>query len=127
MPRDLKYGAKAIRKILNELEAPKELAHLYAEAVLAQAVRNASSRPTPQAPMVARSMRVVENEITLPAGGTPWEVAQGSEFGSSIYRQFHASHNERGYWFFPASESVLTLAQADKALEDILQSVIDGT
>lgn len=125
--RDLQYGATAIRRLLQELNQPEELEHQYALAILIQAQRNASARPTPQAPMAARNMQVEGSDI-IPrsAGGSPAAVAFGSEFGSTVYRQFQKSPNPRGYWLYPAVESTATLAAGDEALETLLEQVING-
>lgn len=126
--KDLAYGQRTIRRILRELEKPQELEHKFAEAVLAQAVRNAASRPTPQAPMAA-SVLTVEGASIAPvsAGDSPEvEVGIGSEFGSSQYLQFQKPPNPQGYWLWPASRSTAALAAGDKALEDMLQAAIRG-
>lgn len=125
--RDLQYGAKAIRRLLTELGEPEGLAHQYALAILAQALRNANARPTPQAPMAARNLQVEGADIfPRAAGGSPAAVAFGSEFGSTVYRQFQKSPNPRGYWLYPAAESTATLAAGDEALETLLENVING-
>lgn len=124
--KDLAYGQRTIRRILRELEQPEELEHKFAEAVLAQAVRNAASKPTPQARMAAENLDVQGASIGPSAGGAPAEVAIGSEFGSARYLQFHKPPNPRGYWLYPAAESVQALAAGDKALEDMLQAAIRG-
>ena len=125
--KDLQYGGRVIDRILAKLNAPAGLAHKFAEAVLQQAVRNAANRPTPQAPMAAANMRVNEDTIQPAAGGPPAEVAIGSEFGSSVYRQFHASPNPRGYWLFPAAEAISVLRTGDEAIEDVLDAAIRFT
>jgi hypothetical protein len=125
--RDLQYGARAIRRLLDDLEQPGGLAHLYATALLAQAVRNASSRPTPQAPMAARNMKVEGADIfPRSAGGSPGAVAFGSEFGSHVYKQFQRSPNPKGYWLYPAAEATSVLAAADEGLEQLLEQVVSG-
>lgn len=119
-------GADAIRRILRFLESPAALADEYADAVLEQALRNAAGRPTPQAPMAARGMVAEGNVIRSLAGGRPSEVAAGSEFGSSIYRQFHAGHNPRGYWLYPAGDDPTTEKAGDQMLEDAVEAAIRG-
>jgi hypothetical protein len=126
MARDLAYGRKVIDRILKQLEAPTGLANKYAEAVLHQAVENAAGRPTPQAPMAAANLDVQGANIGPLAGGAPAEVAIGSEFGSTVYRQFHRPPNPRGYWLYPAAEDIRTLAAGDDMLEDILDRAIGG-
>lgn len=124
--KDLQYGVTTIYRMLRELKEPEELANLYAEAVLTQAVRNAQGRPTPQAVMAARNLKVEGATIGPRAGGTPAEVAIGSEFGSNLYRQFQKPPNPRGYWLYPAAVATSTIAAGEAALEDVLKAVIDG-
>lgn len=127
--KDLTYGRRTIARILEQLEAPEGLAHKYAEAVLAQAVRNASSKPTPQARMAASVLNVRLDTIApfAPAGSPSVEVGIGSEFGSAIWPQFHRPPNPRGYWLYPAGEAVANMPAGDQALEDVLNEVIRGT
>jgi len=124
--KDLIYGQRTIARILKQLEEPSGLASEYAKAVLAQAVRNAASKPTPQARMAASIYGVEGPNVVPTAGGAPAEVAMGSEFGSGRYLQFHALPNPRGYWLYPAGEQTATLAAGDKALEQELQKAIRG-
>lgn len=119
-------GAKAIRRILDALESPSELEDRYAEAVLDQALSNAAGRPTPQAPMAVANMVTEGRTIRPLAGGAPGEVAAGSEFGSSIYRQFHAAHNPGGYWLYPAGDDPIVEKAGDRMLEDVMDSAIRG-
>ena len=125
--KDLAYGQRTIARILRELEQPTELEHKYAEAVLALALQNAAGRPTPQAPMAAENMTVDGASIIPLAGGAPADVAIGSEFGSSLYRQFQQPPNPGGYWLYPAANDARTLAAGDQMLEDMLQAAIRGT
>ena len=124
--KDLTYGVTTIRRILRELQQPVELENLYAHAILATALRNASSRPTPQAMMAARNLNVEGASIGPVAGGAPAAVAIGSEFGSNQYAQFQHSPAPRGLWLYPAAEATETLAEVDKALEQVLQQVISS-
>ena len=124
--KDLAYGGRAIRNLLDHLEEPQDLAHLYALAVLTQAKRNAASRPTPQAPMAARNMNVEHATIGPSAGGPAQEVGIGSEFGSALYPQFQKPPNQQGYWLYPATWSVEALTAAEEALQDVLQQVANG-
>jgi hypothetical protein len=124
--KDLTFGVTTIRRILRELQQPVALDNLYAQAILAQALRNAASRPTPQAPMAARNLNVEGASIGPVTGGAPAAVAIGSEFGSNQYAQFQHSPAPRGLWLYPAAEATETLAQMDKALEKVLGQAIDG-
>lgn len=126
MKKDLQYGQRTIRRLLDELQQPVALENLYAEAILAQALRNAAGRPTPQALMAARNMTVREATIFPRAAGASSEVAIGSEFGSSAYPQFHKPPTKRGYWLYPAATDTAVLAQVDEGLEQVLQDVIRG-
>ena len=124
--KDLTYGQATIRRILSKLDKPQELENLYARAVLEQAVQNASGKPTPQARMAAANLNIIGNTIGPSAGGPAAEVAIGSEFGSTVYRQFQALPNPRGYWLYPAASATSTLAAGDRALEDVLQDAVKG-
>lgn len=124
--KDLAYGQRTISRILRELQHPAELEHLYALAILKQALRNAASRPTPQAPMAARNLSVEAANIGPVAGGAPAAVAIGSEFGSNQYAQFQHRTAPRGLWLYPAAEATETLAAMDGALDDVLREVISG-
>ena len=122
--KDLAYGQRAISRILKQLQQPEELGHKFAEAILAQAVRTAAGRPTPQARMAAANLDVQGASIGPSAGGAPAEVAIGSEFGSNRYLQFHRSPNPNGYWLYPATRSTQTLAEMDRDLEEMLDEAI---
>lgn len=122
--KDLQYGRRTIENILRALERPEGLEQKYAEATLALAVQNASGRPTPQAHMAAENMVAEAGSIYPLAGGPPADVSIGSEFGSTIYRQFHKPPNPRGYWLYPAANDTRTLAAGDGMLEEILQDAI---
>lgn len=124
--RDLQFGAQAIRRILRKLDKPETLGADFARAMLAQARRNAASKPTPQARMAAENLRVEGSDIVPSAGGAPAAVATGSEFGSSRYRQFQAPINPRGYWLYPASRDKGVLRVADQSLEDVLKAAARG-
>lgn len=128
MPHDLAFGQRAIRRILRDLDKPESLEHDYAVAILKQARRNAAGRPTPQAPMAARVMEVRKSEIFQ--SGAPddpaIEVAMGSEFGSRIHPQFHATPDRGGYWLYPATRDPDVIDEADKSLEDILDKAARG-
>lgn len=126
MKKDLQYGQRTIRRILSELKQPTALENLYAEAILAQALRNAAGRPTPQANMAARNMTIRDATIYPRAGGDPSEVAIGSEFGSAVYPQFQKPPTKRGYWLYPAATNTAVLAQTDEALDQVLQDAISG-
>ena len=68
-------------------------------AVLAQAVRNAAGRPTPQAPMAARVLNVEQGTIGTNSSGAAADVGMGSEFGSHRVPPVPARRPRRaGYW-----------------------------
>ena len=100
-----KQAERILHDLQGKLENADELEDIYARAVLVQAQRAAGLRPTPQAPMAAESMGVQEGTILSLTGGDPSEVAEGSEFGSDIYGQFHRPHNAQGYWLLPSAEN----------------------
>lgn len=123
--KDLAYGQRTIRRILQELEQPRELEHKYAEAILVQAKQNAAGKPTPQARMAADNLDVQGASIGTISGGPAAEVGIGSEFGSNRYLQFQKPPNPKGYWLYPAAEDTKVLAQTDKDLDEMLQRIID--
>lgn len=126
--RDLSVGARAIRRILDDLEKPEGLEHDYAVAILEQARRNAARKPTPQARMAASIMQVQGSELFQRGSENDpaVEVAMGSEFGSRTYPQFHASHNRSGYWLYPATRDRAAIDKADKSLEEVLKRAVRG-
>lgn len=126
--KSLQFGQQALRRILKQLEKPQSLEHDYATAILEQAKRNASSRPTPQAPMAAAIMAVEGSNIVQrgSAGQPAVDVAIGSEFGSTLYPQFHRPPNQTGYWLYPATRDSAVLGKADKSLEEILKQAAAG-
>lgn len=119
-------GKRALDRVADALEQPAELEAKYARAMLDVALQNAAGRPTPQSAMAAQNLTVDGSLIRPLAGGAPEEVAAGSEFGSSIYRQFHAGHNPAGYWLYPAADDERTLRAGDDALEQVIQAAIRG-
>jgi acetylornithine deacetylase/succinyl-diaminopimelate desuccinylase-like protein len=118
---------KEAQRVLNELQDRLEdaegLEDAYARALLEQAQRAAGLRPTPQAPMAAEAMGVQQGTILSLTGGAPSDVAVGSEFGSTIYRQF-GPRNTRGYWLFPSAEN--PDAATIEAGEDWIDDQVEG-
>ena len=125
---DLAFGKRAIRRILEQLEKPAALEHDYAVAILDAAKQNAAGRPTPQAQMAADLMVVEGSEIFQRGRDNDpgIEVAMGSEFGSRLYPQFHASPDRGGYWLYPATRERHTVDKAEDSLEDILKRAVAG-
>ena len=115
-----------MHELEGRLEHPDELEDRYARAILEQAKRNAGMRPTPQAPMAAAVLVVESGTILAPAGGDSAEVGQGSEFGSTIYRQFGGRRQERGYWLLPAADNpdAATIATGDEWLNEQVEDSI---
>ena len=131
---DLDDGARALETLRRELLDTTKVRQEAARAVLDKAQRNARSRPTPQARMVASGMRVRNGTVIGFAGtrvfgfGSAQPVklgflAFGSEFGSNQYRQF-GPRRESGYWLNPAAEG--ENAGIDEAHEDDLDEAIDA-
>jgi hypothetical protein len=119
---------KEAQRVLNELQDRLEdaegLEDAYARALLEQAQRAAGLRPTPQAPMAAEAMGVQGGTILSLTGGAPSDVAAGSEFGSTLYRQFGGVRNTRGYWLLPAAEN--PDAATIEAGEDWIDDQVEG-
>lgn len=128
MAKDLTFGQRALRRILRELNKPERLEHDYASAILEQAKRNAARRPTPQAPMAAAVMAVDGASITphAPADSPSVEVAIGSEFGSTIWPQFHHGPAPAGLWLYPATRDSAVLGKVDDSLEAVLRAAVRG-
>lgn len=123
---DLDDGARAIRKLRDELERSEALAEAYAEATLREAVSRAQSKPTPQARMAAAELVRQGSELIVLADGPPGEVSGGSEWGSNIYRQF-GPRNDGGYWLMPAAESPEVLVAGDRYLDLMVERVVRTT
>ena len=130
---DLIDGVRALATLKRELEKTETLRQTAAKRVLEQARRNAASRPTPQARMVASGM-MARNGTVIGFGsrrvfssGSDGPVklghlAYGSEFGSSTHRQF-GRRNESGYWLHPAADQNPAV---DEAQEDHADKAIDA-
>lgn len=125
---DLEVGRKVIRRILKQLDKPDDLEHSFAQSILDQAVRNASSKPTPQARMAAAIMEVDDATIYQrgSAGQPSVDVAIGSEFGSALWPQFHKPPTHEGYWLWPATRDPLVREQMDDQLDQMLRTAIRG-
>lgn len=120
-------AASALRRLVRALSRTSDLERRYATAVLHQAQGLAASRPTPQSRMAAEGMGVRSGEILSLSGGPPGEVAEGSEFGSGIYRQF-GPRNPRGYWLLPSAESpdASTIAEGEDWIDETVEGAIRG-
>lgn len=109
-------AAGVLRRFASLLESEQRLADLagdYATDVRTLAVRRADARPTPQAPMIGRTLAVRGGSVlslgtahsasggAVPAG----EVAYGAEYGSTLYPQF-APRRASGYFLTPSLEAV---------------------
>ncbi len=118
---------RILQRLTDDLEGSEALSHGYAEAVLKAAQGLAASHPTPQARMAAQAMGVREGTILSLSGGPPGEVAAGSEFGSTLYRQF-GPRNERGYWLLPAANepSPATIEAGENVLDEVVEAAIRG-
>jgi hypothetical protein len=116
---------RILNRLSDRLTRSEDLAHQYAEVTLEVARRNAASKPSPQSRMAAAVMGVTGSQILPTAGGPPAEVGGGSEWGSSIYRQF-APRNQRGYWLFPAAQSSEAEDAGDTVLQRLIDSVVPG-
>lgn len=123
----LKEGQAVLRRLQDQLAHNEELEDIWARAILDQAQGVAAGKPTPQARMAAEGMGVQRGTILSLSGGPPEDVAAGSEFGSSLYRQF-GPRNTRGYWLLPSAEapSPGTIAQGEKWLDEQVEDSIRG-
>ncbi len=125
MARDLQYAQAAIKRLLRSLDKPESLAHDFATQILEQARRNAASKPTPQARMAAENMAVQGGTIAPSSSGAAADVAIGSEFGSTVYAQFHKGRNPRGYWLYPAGRMVAE-RNGEETLDQVLRRAVGG-
>ena len=123
----LEEGQKALRRLVERLQDNDELRDLWAREILNEAQGVAAGKPTPQARMAAEGMGIRNGTILSLSGGPSAEVAPGSEFGSSIYRQF-GPRNTRGYWLLPTGEDPGpgTIAQGEEWLDDQVRTAIRG-
>lgn len=126
MPVSLEEGRRRLKRLSARLEGNKEqLASTFAKAMLEQAKQTARSRPTPQAPMVAEAMGIRGSAITVLTGGTPQAVSGGSEWGSSIFRQF-GPRNEGGYWLHPAADAPSTISAGERWIDEQVAGAVRG-
>lgn len=131
---DLLDGVRALSKLRSDLEKTGSFRQSAARAILDQARRNASRRPTPQARMVASGM-MARNGTVIGFGsrrvfgsGSPGGVrlgflSYGAEFGSSTHSQFGPRRTE-GYWLHPAAED--HNPDLDREHEDYVDKAIDA-
>ena len=107
-----------------DLTDEDDVAQAWAEATVIEGRRRAAGRPTPQARMASTGVRALAGAIagagivsgrggSVPVGAIFW----GSEFGSSIYRQFGPRHS-RGSWLYPAGESDAVLDRVERLFVD---------
>ena len=117
---------RVLHDLQRRLEDADELEDVYARALLEQAQRAAGLKPTPQARMAAEAMGVEQGTILSLTGGAPSDVAMGSEFGSTIYRQFGGQRNTRGYWLFPSADNpdAATIAAGEEWIDDQVEDAV---
>lgn len=130
---DLADGARALEVLRRELEKTTSVEQEVARAILSKAQRNARSRPTPQARMVASGMTARRGVVigfasrrVFGSGNQGVKLgflAYGSEFGSNTHKQF-GPRRESGYWLHPAAEG--HNPDIDKAHEDHADEAIDA-
>lgn len=131
---DFREGARRIDKLRHELEDGSDVAEAYAEALGAQARRNASRRPTPQAPLAAQALTVRGAELLVPRSATvrsstgslsAGRVAGGSEWGSTLYRQF-GPRRSSGSWIGAAAErpDSSTIEAGQSAIDELIRDAV---
>lgn len=123
-----KEASKVLHNLVESLESSEGLSEAYARALLVQAQRAASLRPTPQAPMAAAALGVQSGTILPLTGGDPAAVGPGSEFGSDIYLQFQRPHSSRGYWLLPSAENpdAATIAAGEEWIDQEIAESVRG-
>jgi hypothetical protein len=110
-------GASAIRSLVDRLADPSEIERAFVEAGVSAAQRAAGLRPHPQSALAAATLSGSGSRISVSS-----ELFWGSERGSTVYRQFHG-RTERGSWLFPSLDQPETLSEAERALQETLDSV----
>lgn len=130
-------GIRALLAQLNELpkQASQDVrvaAGVIAEKLVPAAKRGAITHGGPQGKLLAPTIKVVRDRVpSLQAGGTKrvgsnkvyaYKVLYGSEFGSTVYKQFHHGHTTDGYWFFPLirTEDPMIEREMSTAIEAII-------
>lgn len=142
----VKADITGLRLLLNQLkdlpkEANQELretAGTIAENLVPAARRGATSQGGPQGKLLAPTIKVVRDRVpSLEAGGTKkvgrnnvyaYKVLYGSEFGSTVYTQFHHGHTTEGYWLFPLirTEDPMIQREMEAAIARIVAKFSEG-
>lgn len=126
MPVSLEEGQRRLRRLGDRLESNKDqLASTFARALLDEARQVARGHPTPQSRMAAEAMGVRGSTLTVLTGGPPAEVSAGSEYGSTIYRQF-GPRNEGGYWLHPSADAPATITVGERWIDEQIAGVVHG-
>jgi hypothetical protein len=110
---DLATGRRRIASLAKALERGDELKRAVVPAALEVARSNAAGHPTPQSRLAAGGLVARGDSLSV-----THSLAGGSEYGSTIYRQFGPRHGPA--WFGKVaeeSEPRTIVAAADKALE----------
>lgn len=126
----LQDGLRRLQALSRELEDGSRIQEPYLEAVAAQARSAGARHPTPQSRMAASALIVRDGVIQVPAaaivsgaGGSTsaGAIAGGSEYGSSIYRQFGPRRSSA--WMRTSAEhpSSATLQAGERALDELVR------
>lgn len=107
MPETLESAAAKLAAAGRALSDEDRVAQAFAELAVAQARRLAGGHPTPQSRLAATGAQARLGAIEV-VGYPQAAIAWGSEFGSTIYRQFGPRHS-RGSWLYPAGEDQATV------------------
>ena len=118
---DLATGARILAAIGADFQGDA-LIEAVLPAAQAQAKRYAGAHPTPQSRIAATGL--VVRGLTLevpPSSGLAYEVAGGSEYGSTLYRQFGPRRSSPA-WLGRVAEGndPAIVSAGDKALEEIM-------
>lgn len=130
----------AFRRLPKEAsKALRERSKALAQVLAARAKTAAVSAPTPQAALVAGTVRVKSDRLpAIQAGGSSpvgrhgvpaWKVLFGSEFGSNRYSQFGHSHTgQSGLWLFPTveREQAAQIKAWGQVADDIVRAFTTG-
>lgn len=130
---DIAAGIHRLNRLGARLRDGSAISEPYAEAVGAQAKRNASRRVSPQSPMAGSALVVRGSVVSVPSSAIvssssgpvrAGAIAGGSEYGSSLYRQF--GPRSSGKWLHAAADrpDSATLEAGEDALAELVAEAV---
>ena len=114
---DMATGRRRLASLARALAHGDELKRAVVPAALEQARSNAAGHPTPQSRLAATGLVARGDTLTV-----THSLAGGSEYGSSIYRQF-GPRRSTSAWFGKVAEGEPRpiVVAGDKALETVMR------